>query len=650
MIHTKDSSTTLQTTVSGDSVRMGIAEGGEAFIVSILTDLYSDPQQAVIREYSTNGSDAHVEVGQTRPIEVTLPTTLAPLFKVRDFGVGLDHAGISQIFAQYGASTKRGTNEQNGMLGLGSKSALTYASQFTVVSVKDGVRLTAAITRTDDGLPTMTILSEEPSDEANGTEVVVPVRSADVTLFHRKAADFYRHWKPGTVLVNGEQPEGVQGHFEVADGLVVVQHRDPYAHGGKIDTVVMGNVAYPANLRTGLSHGYALVAHVPIGSVAFTPSREDLFYNDRTNATIESVRDAFEAALPGAVQRAIEAQATPQEAVSAMVEWGRVLPATAREAAYTYNGKAIPKSIGLAQDDPNPPDGLLPVLTTQRHSRVLGRSSRVRAVACESWPRVVWVYGYDEPSFNATKKKKLNKFTADNGIEGFDLYALMKQKPDTHWLDAGKVINWADVKAVKLPRAERTYNGRIPGSYPGYVNGMYSSSIEANNIDTKLGLFYFKSSYGDALIVDGLNARHPGCTVVLLSENRVPKFERTFPEAVPAYDEIKRQAQKWLAGVSKRDKLALAQHDAGDRRDFALLDASKVDDPRIKDAIVLARADLTTLLEERKLYRRVGVDGTHGDAWTNPLTDYPLFSTRNLNGTESEEHTYLYLNAAYAAA
>ena len=44
---------------------------------------------------------------------------------------------IHSIYSQYGESTKRGTNAQNGMLGLGCKSALTYTNQFTMKLSED---------------------------------------------------------------------------------------------------------------------------------------------------------------------------------------------------------------------------------------------------------------------------------------------------------------------------------------------------------------------------------------------------------------------------------------------------------------------------------------------------------------------------------
>jgi DNA topoisomerase VI subunit B len=97
--------------------------------------LYSNKPLAIIREYCTNAFDAHIDAGiPSRPIEVSFPTAFKNSLTIRDFGKGLSESGVYDIFVSYGESTKRGTNEQVGMLGLGSKSAFCYVNDFTITS------------------------------------------------------------------------------------------------------------------------------------------------------------------------------------------------------------------------------------------------------------------------------------------------------------------------------------------------------------------------------------------------------------------------------------------------------------------------------------------------------------------------------------
>src|SRR4051794_3841103 len=114
----------IESTVTGDRVPMTLDETALVHIMSVLTNLYSDPEYAIIREYATNAWDAHIEAGILRPIEVVTPTDLSPYLSIQDWGVGLDKDGIERIYSKYGASTKRESNDFNGQLGMGCKSAL----------------------------------------------------------------------------------------------------------------------------------------------------------------------------------------------------------------------------------------------------------------------------------------------------------------------------------------------------------------------------------------------------------------------------------------------------------------------------------------------------------------------------------------------
>ena len=127
-----------------NTVSFGIKEGGFAHIFNVLRNqLYSDKYKAVLREYAVNGVDAHIEAGcPDRPIEFTLPTALSPNLKIRDFGVALTQQEVNEIYAFYGESTKRNTNSQTGMLGIGSKSAFAYGDNFVINSFVDGKKHT----------------------------------------------------------------------------------------------------------------------------------------------------------------------------------------------------------------------------------------------------------------------------------------------------------------------------------------------------------------------------------------------------------------------------------------------------------------------------------------------------------------------------
>ena len=172
--------------------------------------------------------DAHIEAGQDRPIEVTIgkrgSQLSLPVFKVQDWGTGLSREDIEQIYSQYGASTKRGSNDAVGMLGIGCKSALAYTDQFIVTSVKGGELIVVSVALDENGRGTMTVLEMgDASDRPDGTTVEIPMK-ADNEMLH-KAEWFFRFWERGTVLLNGVEPTPIWEHddaYELTDSITVV--------------------------------------------------------------------------------------------------------------------------------------------------------------------------------------------------------------------------------------------------------------------------------------------------------------------------------------------------------------------------------------------------------------------------------------------
>ena len=110
-------------------------------LVSLSDKMYTRKELAAIREYSTNAADAHIVANKPiSDIQVTLPTTLHPSFKIRDFGSGLTQEQIANVYCIFGESTKRNSNEQNGMLGYGCKSGFSVSDSFFVTSWIDGYK------------------------------------------------------------------------------------------------------------------------------------------------------------------------------------------------------------------------------------------------------------------------------------------------------------------------------------------------------------------------------------------------------------------------------------------------------------------------------------------------------------------------------
>lgn len=335
IIEASKNETTIVSNISvGEVIPMTVSEAGMAYAMSALSNMYNDPKLAVIREYFTNALDSHVKAGETAPIEVSLPTSYNKMYVVQDFGIGMDVDTIRSVYSKYWESTKRDSNTQIGAFGLGAKSALAIANQFTLASVKDGVKITVIVQKAGDGsgTPKMLVASVIDTDEPNGVTVSIPVD--DVYSFNDKAHDFFKFVDPSLVLVDGYAPTSV---FDSATKLdieidgtdidpdldVDVDDIEAYVEMGRTygqSYVVMGQVAYALTFqnieesarRLGIVTSYELrnmpvYFRVPIGSVSLTPNREGLLYDDKTNAMFDILVKAYMDTIQKTAQMEIDA-------------------------------------------------------------------------------------------------------------------------------------------------------------------------------------------------------------------------------------------------------------------------------------------------------------------------------------------------------
>lgn len=141
---------------------------------------YNNAELATLREWVSNGYDSHMASGQTKPVEVSLPTTLSPTLAVRDYGLGMSAEDVKRIYLDFGSSTKRDDNTGIGGFGIGGKSALAIASQYTMETVKDGLKNTFFFERSPrGGVDFKRVLKDIPTDEPNGVLVKVAVDRVD---------------------------------------------------------------------------------------------------------------------------------------------------------------------------------------------------------------------------------------------------------------------------------------------------------------------------------------------------------------------------------------------------------------------------------------------------------------------------------------
>ncbi|MBM3417323.1 MAG: hypothetical protein FJY17_00195 [Bacteroidetes bacterium] len=272
-----------------DTVNFGIKQENLATVFHILrSQLYSDKILAVIREYSSNAYDSHIAAAcSTRPIRITLPTQMNPYFKIRDFGVGLSHQDVQDVYAFYGCSTKRNSNDFVGQLGLGSKSGFAYGDNFVINSFLNGQKNSYNAFIDDTQVGQIALISSEETTEENGVEIIIPVKSGQERYFIDKATEFFR-WFPVMPEFIGIQPT-------ITIPKAVFEGSDWKFYGSDINSMaLMGCVSYPIDTdsldgfddleRELIRAGVAI--KFKIGDVEIAASREALQYSDHTKKNI----------------------------------------------------------------------------------------------------------------------------------------------------------------------------------------------------------------------------------------------------------------------------------------------------------------------------------------------------------------------------
>ena len=310
---------TLQTvSVTGDTLSLGnfrMEEDTEARILVSLSDkMYSKKELAFVREYSTNAADAHIVSGKSiSEIIVDLPTLENLNFRIRDFGTGLTQDQIVGVYCVMGKSTKRNSNEQNGMLGYGCKSGFAHADSFTVTSWTNGEKSIYQCIKGDSTKRhSVMLLSRSPSAEPSGIEISIPVKQSSIWTVHQEAADFYKHW-PVIPTINNmahndktrmesfrANPPTLQGEgWEIR----------PRSGGQASGVAYMGFVAYTLDWNVmfnrmsltsqkrvlfELLQSNDVTLHFKMGEIQFVDSREHLDYTEFTlSALMERVESIF---------------------------------------------------------------------------------------------------------------------------------------------------------------------------------------------------------------------------------------------------------------------------------------------------------------------------------------------------------------------
>ncbi|ASZ74953.1 RIIA lysis inhibitor [Rhodococcus phage Trina] len=636
LVNTKDIRT--EGSLGGEeTIQMSLDANSLVHIMSVLADLYSDPAAAVIREYTTNALDSHIAAGQTRPVELSTPSRLSPYFIVQDYGLGMSVDDVRDVYSKFGASTKRFTNEQAGMLGLGSKSALTYCEQFTVRAVKDKYLSIISVSRSANGAGSIEIVDTRLTDEPNGVQIKIPV-NRDHATFSSKIYQF-AHYVTDPLLVDGVKVT-TPNAIKLSDTITL--HPTVNRYDRERDRIVMGNVSYPVE-GAPLSQGrYKVLYKVPMGSVDFTPSREELLYSEITKATVKKMKEQFDKDFSAWVQSSIDNCKTYAEAWSKQNEINR-----------QYNTR-----VKLKWQNKDLPDFYLDVKYCYFASdgKDVDFSTTSRSLTSVESTGLI-ITNWHNSRFARVQAEKINKYLAEKKLDFKK--AILTDKVQFEELFTGwTIVDWNDIKKVKsAARVPRV--GKPVKRWESYGN---SALVE---VDTSKDIYYASRTWLNGLGGESI-AVSKTSDFYYVTDKETARFKKDYPKAVHMSEFARKAVKDYIASLTA-DDYDWFKHSIRFSNSSAV-DIDNVLDPDLKKVLTYAKqrseqtGRYTAYHKANQAHRKLSYADRNSAEFKLPefeqttgsriLDKYPLLSKPSFYSSEMksnklQEHMTAYVNMIY---
>lgn len=273
----------------------------DILVLGARENIYSNPIQTCPQEYINNARDACRDAGHPDHLmDITWPTPLDMVFRVRDYGIGLSDHDMKTVFNKLAKSTKRKNSKLAGKYGLGSKIALAYTDAFTITSWYNGFKRQYLYHKASNQKGRLTDLGEpEFTTEQNGLMIEVAIKNADHLDAFRKAIIRACGWWPQVPNIIG-LPEDIKQKIESRylyedEHVVVLRHED--SGGGLMVDHLPYNQDYNFRFAVGSDKFKKPVYFkVGLGDVHIPMSREGVSVDDQYKALLPILKERLEAA------------------------------------------------------------------------------------------------------------------------------------------------------------------------------------------------------------------------------------------------------------------------------------------------------------------------------------------------------------------
>jgi len=445
----------------------------------ILSDLYSDKPLAIVRELGCNASDAMRAAGKgDQPFHIHIPNDLEPWLVIEDFGTGISHKNVYDIYATYFESTKTNTNDQIGCLGLGSKSPFCYSDNFMVISTFDGTRNTYNAFFNQQNTPAIALMSTTTTTESNGVKIQIPIKSKDFHLFEKAVKKAFRFFDI--------KPNITGGKVDWYDEKPVFEGQGWKSYSNlECSFAVMGGVTYPIdsnkldNDNVRMAYRAGMVINFEMGEIDFAPSREHLSYCDDT---IKALNDKFNFIKKDFVSR-MNDMISKQENIKDALNCVHTL---VERFSYIDGLTIKDKIMWKGQDITNPVEFIRKLVDTTGCTTFYKPPYYRKKIQESIYPSMDSIWVYDDLATGAITRVK--NFVIQN--EGKRI-SLFNDKAYNALINSGFPAD-AFVGSSTLPapvRKSRTSNGgtrqqRVKGVFNVYnIGNVDNKSWEANSMD-----------------------------------------------------------------------------------------------------------------------------------------------------------------------
>ncbi|MHA2064009.1 MAG: ATP-binding protein [Candidatus Thorarchaeota archaeon] len=282
--------------LSDVSYKARISEKNMHKLWDILQDPYKNPIGAIVREYTSNAWDAHVEAANLEdPIIVEIAKDESGWYwSVEDFGVGMSEERIREVFVEYLETTKDLSNDEIGAFGIGSKSGLSYTELVHYRTRHQGTEYNYLLRKGEEA-PVLDLISKQSTDDQDGTYVKVYIKESYRSGYSRKEPEtwkFKEQCKQQLPYFHNVFFKGcdIDNNYKIYEG-------DHFKVSTLISTANMhmciGDVYYPIDWEqmkmTEIKVAVGLKFNIGDLDLQFT--REDVKYSQRTKDAIKGKID-----------------------------------------------------------------------------------------------------------------------------------------------------------------------------------------------------------------------------------------------------------------------------------------------------------------------------------------------------------------------